>query len=285
MAITTTPGATAPALAVIDGIPTTTSVEVAQHFGKDHAEVLKRIRSLLPELSSHAGFFTAMVNEVQIGSGAIRKDPAFRLTRDGFTLLAMGFTGKKALSFKLAYIDAFNRMERELRAAAPKANPAIDYERISPAQAQELKELVHQVVDAKVQGFGETWRRLHNKFRVNSYLELPAARFNDARQYLLNKMPQEQTGTLQTTIARLTEQVAQGNSYPAELLRPLHTALSQRLGQQAIDPTHMLVKRQHIEDLWTDLGRLRSRIDGLGMLESDLPPSWWQSKRISTTEA
>jgi hypothetical protein len=37
------------------------------------------------------------------------------MTRDGFTLLAMGFTGKEALRFKLAYIDAFNRMEEELR--------------------------------------------------------------------------------------------------------------------------------------------------------------------------
>ena len=68
-------------------------------------------------------------------------------------------------------------------------NPAIDYDRISPAQAQDLKELVHSVVDAKVQGFAETWARLHRKFRVNSYLELPAARFDEARDYLLGKLP------------------------------------------------------------------------------------------------
>lgn len=69
-------------------------------------------------------------------------------------------------------------------------NPAIDYDRISPAQAQDLKELVHSVVDAKVQGFAETWARLHKKFRVNSYLELPATRFEEARDYLLGKLPQ-----------------------------------------------------------------------------------------------
>lgn len=38
----------------------------------------------------------------------------YYLTRDGFTLLAMGFTGKKALQFKIAYIEAFNKMERML---------------------------------------------------------------------------------------------------------------------------------------------------------------------------
>lgn len=70
-------------------------------------------------------------------------------------------------------------------------NPAIDYDRISPAQAQDLKELVHAIADAKVQGFAETWARLHRKFRVNSYLELPAAKFDDARDYLLGKLPND----------------------------------------------------------------------------------------------
>ena len=69
-------------------------------------------------------------------------------------------------------------------------NPAIDYDRISPAQAQDLKELVHAIVDSKVQGFAETWARLQRKFRVNSYLELPATRFDEARDYLQGKLPQ-----------------------------------------------------------------------------------------------
>lgn len=69
-------------------------------------------------------------------------------------------------------------------------NPALDYDRISPAQAQDLKELVHAIAESKVQGFGETWARLHKKFRVNSYLELPATRFDEARDYLLGKLPE-----------------------------------------------------------------------------------------------
>ena len=42
-----------------------------------------------------------------------------------------------------------------------------------------------------MQGFGETWNRLHRKFRVNSYLELPATKFDEARDYLLGKLPPE----------------------------------------------------------------------------------------------
>ncbi len=44
-----------------------------------------------------------------------RKMPMYKITRDGFSLLAMGFTGKKALQWKIAFIDAFNTMEKLLQ--------------------------------------------------------------------------------------------------------------------------------------------------------------------------
>ena len=77
-----------------------------------------------------------------------------------------------------------------LAATAPQAGPAITYDRISPAQAQDLKEIVAAIVAAKVQTYGETWARLQKKFRVNSYLELPATQHLQARAYLLAKLPQ-----------------------------------------------------------------------------------------------
>jgi len=109
-------GATAPTLTVVDGIPTTTSIEVARHFGKPHDEVLRRIRNLLEQLPDAylRNFAETETERPSPLNGAPIKSPAYRITRDGFTLLAMGFTGQKALGFKLAYIDAFNRLEREL---------------------------------------------------------------------------------------------------------------------------------------------------------------------------
>lgn len=68
-------------------------------------------------------------------------------------------------------------------------NPAIDYDRISPAQAQDLKEIVQAIVNAGIQSYGETWKRLQNKFKVNSYLQLPATSHLEARQYLVAKLP------------------------------------------------------------------------------------------------
>ena len=112
-------------LSVVDGKPTTTSLDIARHFGRPHDEVLRRIRNLLAQLSAdHLRNFAEMVYEADIGSGATRKFPAYRITRDGFTLLAMGFTGKKALQFKLAYIDAFNGMEAQLLNNAKQLPPS-----------------------------------------------------------------------------------------------------------------------------------------------------------------
>ena len=105
-----------PVLAVLDGRVTTLSTHVASVFGRQHKHVLDAIEVLradCPEVFSQPNFRPCTYR-----AGHGRDETAYQLTRDGFTLLAMGFTGKKALQFKLAYIDAFNRMEATLRAGA-----------------------------------------------------------------------------------------------------------------------------------------------------------------------
>lgn len=182
-----------PDLEIIEGQITTTSTQVAAHFNKRHDNVMRAIRNIGAEADAdfYRRNFEEVITEFTNGKGGTQQAPAYRITRDGFTLLAMGFTGKEAMQWKLAYLAAFNKMEQELLARNTRPhNPAIDYDRISPAQAQDLKELVHAIAESKVQGFGETWARLHRKFRVNSYLELPATKFDEARDYLLGKLPE-----------------------------------------------------------------------------------------------
>ena len=101
-----------PRLDLIDGRPVTTSPNVAEVFGKQHKNVLKAIA----RVKNDAGDEFARLN-FEPGSYLDENNqprPMFNITRDGFTLLAMGFTGKEAMRFKLAYIAAFNRMEAEL---------------------------------------------------------------------------------------------------------------------------------------------------------------------------
>ena len=102
-------------LSVIDGQVTTTSLHVAEHFGKLHKNVLRRIESLdcSPEFNGRNFEPVEYINDKG------EKRPYYRMTRDGFTFLCMGFTGKRAAAWKEAYINAFNQMEQQLHAAVP----------------------------------------------------------------------------------------------------------------------------------------------------------------------
>lgn len=96
-------------------ILTTTSRKVAEVFGKEHKNVLQSIENLISQMgvaenSAHLFIKTEYVHEQNK-----QKYSEYLLTRDGFSLLAMGFTGEKALKWKLDYIKAFNAMESELK--------------------------------------------------------------------------------------------------------------------------------------------------------------------------
>ena len=168
--------ATVPSIAVIDGTPTTTSVEVARVFGKIHRDVVRAIENLMSQLPEEAlrNFAHTPYTNEQNGETY----PAYRLTRDGFTLLAMGFTGKKALAFKLAYIDAFNRMERELYGKAEQLPHLINTD-----QAGEISALIaERFPEGKHRPYA--WSRFNNHFRIARYRELPASRFAEACAYI-----------------------------------------------------------------------------------------------------
>ena len=92
------------------------SRDVADFFGKRHDHVIRDVDNLLKSLDSpNLGSAQAAFREVYEPDGQGIDRRSYDMTRDGFTLLAMGFTGQKALQFKLAYIDAFNRMEAALQ--------------------------------------------------------------------------------------------------------------------------------------------------------------------------
>lgn len=91
------------------------SRDVAEYFGKLHKNVIRNIDSLIATSPSIATYFEPIELDVKVGFG-VRKVRAFNMTRNGFTLLAMGFTGSEAMKFKLAYIKAYNEMEERLNA-------------------------------------------------------------------------------------------------------------------------------------------------------------------------
>lgn len=86
------------------------SRQVAENFGKEHKDTLESIRQILAAENSAA---KSMFYETTFENRG-KQYPMYLMNRDGFTLLAMGFTGKAALEWKLKYIAAFNEMEKKL---------------------------------------------------------------------------------------------------------------------------------------------------------------------------
>ena len=93
------------------------SLQVAEKFEKEHRNVMRDITNLLENTE---GACSKLSRPLFLKSSYIhpqnkQRYPKYYMTRDGFTLLAMGFTGQKALEWKLKYINAFNRMESIIR--------------------------------------------------------------------------------------------------------------------------------------------------------------------------
>lgn len=130
----------------------TTSLRVAEVFGKQHKDVLRAVKSLDCSEDFHKRNFALMQKSIKIGNGAERKSPMYYITRDGFMFLVMGFTGKTAAKWKEAYIKAFNEMEAKIRAEQmAKAieehdrKEAIEYEKLLEREERE-----EAAIDARV---------------------------------------------------------------------------------------------------------------------------------------
>lgn len=107
------------AVQIIDGKAVTTSRKIAEIFEKQHKDILRAIRELeIPADYRERNFAPSVYEQPNPSGGKPIQHPEYLITRDGFTILAMGFTGKKAMEFKIAFINAFNTMEECLKQIA-----------------------------------------------------------------------------------------------------------------------------------------------------------------------
>ena len=118
-----------PYVAALHGEIRTTSLKVAAHFGKQHRDVLRRVKSL--ECSEEFNQRNFALVAYKDAKGEDR--PLVDMTKDGFMLLAMGFTGPAALRIKEAYIGEFNRMEAALRQPKVRVKDLLEQPRSLPA--------------------------------------------------------------------------------------------------------------------------------------------------------
>lgn len=129
----------------------TNSLLVAEKFAKEHRHVLQTIRELLSSAENSAVLQMFFESSYKASNG--KTNPMYIMNRDGFSLLVMGFTGEKALKFKLDFINAFSEMEKTLnsddyilmRSRQILENKVAQLEYKSAKQAQELQKQAPKV--------------------------------------------------------------------------------------------------------------------------------------------
>lgn len=187
--------------------PVTTSEFIAKAFGKAHKDVLRKIDQIAREIkaSFYKRNFAPLEKRVKsnLGNGTYLTR-SYELTKDGFMLLVMGFTGKDAMAIKIAYIEAFNAMAEKIKQSEVKA-VSIDH-RVSSTQ----KRAIREAVAARCGRTGESWQKvyynLHVYLGVNDIAAIPASMFQTALRYLdsMENAPQR-CGRSQSDVVLLTD--------------------------------------------------------------------------------
>jgi Rha family phage regulatory protein len=168
--------APAPVVSVVNNTVTALSTDVAKLFSKLHKDVLRSIRSLIEQAPSLNERNFALV-EVKDAKGENR--PAYRMDRKGFVLLAMGFTGEVALKFKIAYIDAFDTMERKLY-----QGNVTSTDTITNAQQVAIQQAVARRAKKTAVYYQTIYRAIKVRYQIPRYTELKQSQFEDFLRFI-----------------------------------------------------------------------------------------------------
>lgn len=204
----------------LDGQYLASSREIANNFEKRHNDVVKAIENLTTE--------NFVVKEMFIESTFEHKGNIYReylMNRDGFSLLVMGFTGSKAMKWKLKYIEAFNKMEQQIKNPYGNLSPELQAIFTIDKKQQVLEEKIINIEDKMTVNYelaenlrsainsravellggkdAQAYKKLNKKlfsafykdirrtFKVNSYKNLSIKNYEAAMNYIWKWEPQD----------------------------------------------------------------------------------------------
>ena len=165
--------------------PVTTSEFVAKAFGKKHCDVLRKIEEIFTQVPDSFGErnFALLEKERKNNLGFFVKNKIYELTKDGFMLLVMGFTGKNAMSIKIAYINAFNAIAEKLRQIQAQQHVSISH-LISKEQADTIQRAVEERSQRTGEPYQKIYAGLHTYLNIDSYRAMPVEHYTAALKYL-----------------------------------------------------------------------------------------------------
>lgn len=213
-------------LSTQNGEPVASSRQIAENFEKNHRDVLRAVDGLKEDVRN----FAQMFFETQAPDSYGRQQRTYLMSRDGFTLLAMGFTGKAALEWKLKYIQAFNEMEKKLstpqmpklskemqalfllddrtqrqeqRLTALENTMTVDYNQQRVLRKSISRSVICALGDENAPAYIDNHVRskvysecnhdVQDWFRVNSVGNIPRKRFDEAVEYIQRWKPSTNT--------------------------------------------------------------------------------------------
>lgn len=184
-----------PDMSLVNGRPAITSMQVAEYFGKQHAHVVRDIRRIISECEGVSNFGeTPLFEETTYADEQNGQAyPMFIIYRDGFMLLAMGYTGSKAMKIKLVFIAAFNAMEAEL--VRRNQHPALESTAtLSTADERiPLRALVHAWAQTSGIAHQALWPQVKAHFQLARIDDLPVEWIPDALAFVQGKIDALQT--------------------------------------------------------------------------------------------
>lgn len=160
---------------------TTTSLQVAEIFNKKHKNILQKIDEILTQVSDSFGKLNFKPTEYEIKNniGATVKYRAFDITKDGFVLLVMGFTGRLAMQIKISYIEAFNFMAEKLY-----SQPLIADRLSTSDERVPLRQAVSKLVSAKGLLYPDAYNMVNNRMGTEHINEMTAAQAEKATDFV-----------------------------------------------------------------------------------------------------
>lgn len=161
----------------------TSSLKVAERFGKRHDNVIRDIDKILPQVSDIFGKlnFEETEYEQKNNLGLMVKYRSFNLTKDGFMFLVMSFTGKEAAAIKEWYINAFNLMYNKLFPKTQyglKQLPPSPY--ISESEAAQFMKSVKAHCKFSGEKYGAVYEKVYGYYGITSYKNIPTGKLEEA---------------------------------------------------------------------------------------------------------
>lgn len=141
----------------------TSSLSVSENFNKGHNHVLRDVRNLQKDVSNFGQMFYETTEPDSYG----RPRKIYLMNRDGFAILAMGFTGSRAMEFKMKYINEFNRMEQFLN------SPEMIVQRAMEIQQKKILQLEGKLKrDEPYTTFGKAVSNSNASINIGSFSRL-----------------------------------------------------------------------------------------------------------------